>query len=73
MCYCAVIESARRKKSRGFGGGVNVFQFAETVEGDAWDDEKQKQDLEVRLCIDDILHDPYLHARIDKDKYTGSV
>lgn len=28
---------------------MNVFQFAETVEPDTWDDEKQKQDLEV--CV----------------------
>lgn len=41
----AVVESsAKRKKSK---GGMNVFQFAETVEEDAWEDEKQKQDLQV--------------------------
>ncbi|KAI0345656.1 hypothetical protein BDW22DRAFT_1353226 [Trametopsis cervina] len=42
-----VIESkSRRKKSK---AGMNVFQFAETVEQAAWDDEKQKQDLQSRL------------------------
>ncbi|PSS37029.1 hypothetical protein PHLCEN_2v1068 [Hermanssonia centrifuga] len=42
-----VVESRpRRKKSK---GGLNVFQFAETVEHSAWDDERQKQDLESRI------------------------
>ena len=48
--YIAVVESrTRRKKTKGGdAAGMNVFQFAETVEQGAWDDEKQKQDLEVR-------------------------
>ncbi|KIP02721.1 hypothetical protein PHLGIDRAFT_130582 [Phlebiopsis gigantea 11061_1 CR5-6] len=44
-----VIETAKRKKSRGHTEGLNVFQFAETVEEGAWDDEKQKKDLETRI------------------------
>ncbi|KAI6030803.1 hypothetical protein F5J12DRAFT_918912 [Pisolithus orientalis] len=43
-----VVESrSRRKKSR--GGGLDVFQFAQTVETDAWDDVKARQNLQVRL------------------------
>ncbi|KAJ7505572.1 hypothetical protein B0H11DRAFT_1708405 [Mycena galericulata] len=34
------------KKSR---GGVGVFQFAQTVEHDAWEDEKRKRDIQVSL------------------------
>ncbi|KAI0785160.1 hypothetical protein C8Q75DRAFT_776205 [Abortiporus biennis] len=42
-----VIDSTpRRKKSK---GGLNVFQFAERVEDNAWNDEQQKKDLEARL------------------------
>ncbi|KAH9950616.1 hypothetical protein B0H21DRAFT_819076 [Amylocystis lapponica] len=42
-----VVDSRpRRKKSR---GTMNVFQFAETVEQAAWDDEQQKKDLQTRL------------------------
>ena len=41
-----VVVESRRKKTKA-GGAVNVFQFAETVEDAAWDDEKQKHDLEV--------------------------
>ena len=33
---------------------MNVFQFAETVEPDTWDDEKQKQDLEVRVTTAEL-------------------
>ncbi|KAJ7081377.1 hypothetical protein B0H15DRAFT_854953 [Mycena belliarum] len=45
-----VVESRRRKKSR---GGVGVFQFAQTVEADAFEDEKRKlaiQDQVSRLA-----------------------
>ncbi len=42
---CAVVESrVRRKKYR---GGVGVFQYAHTVEGDAWKDEKSQKDIQV--------------------------
>ena len=44
MLYLVVESSAKRKKAK---GGMNVFQFAETVEQDAWEDEKQKEDLQV--------------------------
>jgi len=45
--YHTVVESrSRKKKSR---GDLNVFQFAQTVEHDAWADEKRRQDLQVRL------------------------
>jgi hypothetical protein len=30
---------------------MNVFQFAETVEPTAWQDEQQKKDLQVRMRI----------------------
>ena len=46
-----MIETAKRKKSRGHNEDLNVFQFAETVEEGAWDDEKQKKDLEVRVSF----------------------
>ncbi|KAJ7134332.1 hypothetical protein C8R44DRAFT_770214 [Mycena epipterygia] len=41
-----VVESRRRKKSR---GGVGVFQFAQTVEHDAWEDEKRKLDIQDQI------------------------
>lgn len=42
-----VVESrVRRKKSR---GGMDVFQFAQTVEDDDWKDEKCKKDLEAQI------------------------
>ncbi|KAI0761986.1 hypothetical protein BD413DRAFT_720656, partial [Trametes elegans] len=37
----------RKKKSR---GGLNVFQYAGTVEQAAWNDEQQKEELEKRLA-----------------------
>lgn len=40
----AVIESVARRKKR---GGLDVFQFAETVEPEAWGD--RSKDLQVRL------------------------
>ncbi|KAJ7043837.1 hypothetical protein C8F04DRAFT_1250469 [Mycena alexandri] len=40
------VESRRRKKSR---GGVGVFQFAQTVEHDAWEDDKRKRDIEDQV------------------------
>ena len=44
----SVVESrVRRKKSR---GGVGVFQYAQTVEKDVWQDTQQQLDLRVRLC-----------------------
>ncbi|TFY72883.1 hypothetical protein EVG20_g151 [Dentipellis fragilis] len=42
-----VVQSRiRRKKSR---GGMNVFQFAETLEQDAWDDERATKELQDRI------------------------
>jgi hypothetical protein len=43
----SVVESRRRKKSR---GGVGVFQFAQTVEHDAWEDEKRQRDIQVCMA-----------------------
>ncbi|KAJ7070027.1 hypothetical protein C8F01DRAFT_1115039 [Mycena amicta] len=42
-----VVESRRRKKSR--GGGVGVFQFAQTVEADAWEDELKKREIQDQV------------------------
>ncbi|CDO69272.1 hypothetical protein BN946_scf185042.g174 [Trametes cinnabarina] len=43
-----VVESAtRRKKSK---AGLNVFQYAGTVEQAAWNDDQQKKELEERLA-----------------------
>lgn len=40
-----VVESRiRKKKSK---GGLDVFQFAETVEPNAWQDERQTKDLQA--------------------------
>jgi hypothetical protein len=36
----------RKKKSR---GGLNVFQFAQTVEDEAWEDDKRRQDLQEQI------------------------
>ena len=45
----AVVDSRiRRKKLR---PGVKVFQFAETVEQDAWTDESRTKDLKVRVSF----------------------
>lgn len=45
LSWFIVVDSRlRRKKSR---SALNVFQFAETVEPGAWDDEQKKKDLEV--------------------------
>ncbi|THH21575.1 hypothetical protein EW146_g48 [Bondarzewia mesenterica] len=42
-----VVESrVRRKKTR---GGVDVFQFAETVEPNEWDDERRARELQNRI------------------------
>lgn len=43
--YAVVESGARKKKSR---GGLNIFQFAQTVEHDAWEDEQRRQALQVR-------------------------
>lgn len=44
----------RRKRSR---GALNFFKFAATVEQNAWDDEKQKKDLQVcELSFNVALH-----------------
>lgn len=49
FCATVVVEAkARRKRSK---GALNVFQFAETVEAGAWDDEQQKRDIEVRCQV----------------------
>ena len=43
--YLIVVDSrVRRKKSR---GGVGVFQYAQTVEDDAWDDVQRQKDIQV--------------------------
>ncbi|KAH9845993.1 hypothetical protein C2E23DRAFT_626666 [Lenzites betulinus] len=43
-----VVDSApRRKRSR---GGLNIFQYAGTVEQAAWNDEQQKKALEKRIA-----------------------
>jgi hypothetical protein len=43
----AVVESrSRRKKTR---GGLDVFQFAQTVEHDVWEDSEMRQSLQVGL------------------------
>ena len=48
----SVVESrVRRKKSR---GGIGVFQYAQTVEQDAWNDVQQQRHLRVRLCVSSL-------------------
>ena len=47
----AVIESTVRRKKR---GGLDVFQFAETVEPEAWGD--RSKDLQVRLSRHSFVH-----------------
>lgn len=43
----SVVESrVRRKKSR---GGIGVFQFAQTVEHDVWEDERRQKAIQVRF------------------------
>ncbi|KAJ7202824.1 hypothetical protein GGX14DRAFT_653014 [Mycena pura] len=42
-----VVESRRRKRSRGGAGGV--FRFAQTVEHDAWTDEAKKRDIQDQI------------------------
>jgi len=45
LYYLTVVDSrVRRKKSR---GGVGVFQYAQTVENDVWDDAQRKKDIQV--------------------------
>lgn len=39
-----VVDKPRKKKSK---NALNVFQFAETVEASAWEDEQQTQELQV--------------------------
>ncbi|TFK70391.1 hypothetical protein BDN72DRAFT_839110 [Pluteus cervinus] len=42
-----VVESIpSRKRSR---GGIGIFKFAQTVETDAWQDEKQKKDIQEQI------------------------
>ncbi|KAK0463951.1 uncharacterized protein EV420DRAFT_1303814 [Desarmillaria tabescens] len=44
-----VIESGiRRKKSR---GGMGVFKFAQTVEDDAWNDQRLHQQIQVKYLV----------------------
>lgn len=48
-----VVDANSRARRRKIRGKFDVFQFAETVEQTAWEDEKQKRDLQVRvLCSD---------------------
>lgn len=41
--FVIVVETMRRKKSRGLG----VFQYAETVEGGVWDSAERQQGIQV--------------------------
>lgn len=41
--FLSVVESLRRKKSRGIG----VFRYAETVEDGVWDDAQKQRDIQV--------------------------
>lgn len=43
---CIVVESVKRKKSR----GVGLFRYAETVEDSVWDDAQKQRDIQVRLA-----------------------
>ena len=55
-----VDASPSRKKTK---GGVNVFQYAGTVEKADWNDEQQKQQLEVRhprSCALAFVSKPFL-------------
>lgn len=66
-----VVESrARRKKSR---GGVGIFQFAQTVEQDAWEDEQRRKDLQVSRVVSgsDIIFSFFFscYVRIDRIKF----
>ena len=50
LMLCVVVESrVRRKKSR---GGMDVFQFAQTVEDGAWKDDNMKKVIEVCPALD---------------------
>ncbi|VDB94146.1 unnamed protein product [Peniophora sp. CBMAI 1063] len=42
----ALVVNSKRRKSR---GGVDVFQFAETVEGAAWENEEERKVLQERV------------------------
>lgn len=46
MCFATSVvdQGPRKKRSK---AGLNVFRFAETVEVEAWEDERKKKDLEV--------------------------
>lgn len=55
-----VVESrSRRKKSR--GGDLDVFQFAQTVEADAWDDAKARRSLQSQISK---LADSYENGQV---------
>ncbi|KAJ3505289.1 hypothetical protein NLJ89_g7498 [Agrocybe chaxingu] len=41
-----VVESMRRKKSK---GGIGVFQYAQTVEDDVWDNAQRQQDVQDKI------------------------
>jgi hypothetical protein len=43
-----VDSRVRRKKSR---GGVGVFQYAQTVENDVWEDVQRQKDIQVGLSF----------------------
>jgi hypothetical protein len=45
MADISVVENRARKKRS--PKGLNIFQFAQTVEHDAWEDEKRRRDLQV--------------------------
>jgi hypothetical protein len=58
MFTIIVVESrARKKKTR---GGMDVFQFAQTIEADAWEDEKRRRDLQVN-----DIHQSALFTRLN--------
>jgi hypothetical protein len=42
-----VVDSDVRVRRRKTRGGFDVFQFAETLEREAWENERQKEDLQV--------------------------
>ena len=45
-----VESTVRKKKSR---GGLNVFQFAQTVEDNTWEDDQQR--MALRVCSTSLL------------------
>lgn len=46
-----VVDSVPRARRRKIKGGFDVFQFAETIERGALEDEEMKRDLQVQLFL----------------------